>query len=151
MSVAEEHFSVHVRTESGNGPTLRPSSLLPPTLPALCLHLWLPLHPSSIHPSIHARLGYLPPRRSRQAPPLDKSVLSLCAIPSVVPLEAVLTVMMPGWAPRGSPRLTSETQTLERSPVQLSALARDSAEWIYSGRRKVCHREAPREDSYDGQ
>lgn len=45
--------------------------------PTLCLHLWLPLHPST-HPSIHTRLGYLPPLRSRQTPPLDKSVLSTC-------------------------------------------------------------------------
>lgn len=110
------------------------------------------VHPPSIHLPIHLSTRVLDTylHSDRVRLPLWISLPSLRAIPSVVPLEAVLTVMMPGWAPRGSPRLTSETQPdrqLERSPVQLSALARGSAEWIYSGRRKVCHREAPRVDS----
>lgn len=45
-----------------------PGALSPSVAPA----------PSILHPSIHTRLGYLPPLRSRQVPPLDKSVLSAC-------------------------------------------------------------------------
>lgn len=133
-----------------NSPTLlsppphTPCALPPSVAPALSI-----LH-SSIYPSIYPHAFWIPASTQIDRLPLWISPSSLRAIPSVVPLEAVLTVMMPGWAPRGSPRLTSETQPdrqLERIPVQLSALARGSAEWIYSGRRKVCHREAPRVDS----